>query len=188
MREKPNKQIVLKGEFCALIPIMEKDFEDIIRLRNREKNRYFLNQKINLTLEQQIVWYQDYLGRENDIYWGIWKDCDTFIGTIRIYNIQESECEEGSCIVDEEYAKEAPYAVEAKYLLTKYAFDTLGIDKIVNFNKADNKVMNSLSKRQGFQLIKEVIFEGEKFNYYVLEKQRFEREKIEQMLQYWKAR
>lgn len=188
MKEKPNKQVVLKGEFCTLIPIEERDFGDIIRLRNREKNRYFLNQKSELTWEQQKKWYQDYFGRDNDIYWGIWKNRDTFIGTIRIYNIREGECEEGSCIVDEDYAKEAPYAVEAKYLLTKYAFDTLGVARIININKADNKVMNSLSKRQGFRVMDEVFLEGEKYYYFILEEKNFEREKIEKMLQYWKTR
>lgn len=188
MREKPDKHVVLEGEFCTLVPIREQDFESIIRLRNREKNRYFLNQKTELTLEQQKKWYEDYLVRDNDIYWGIWKDKDTLIGTVRIYNIHGDTCEEGSCIVDEDYAKEAPYAVEAKYLLTEYAFRTLRLKKIVNINKADNKVMNSFSKQQGFKLVKEVMMDGCRFYYYVLDEQDFQKEKVENLLQYWKAR
>lgn len=188
MRERVDKQIVLKGSFCTLIPVREQDFKCIIRLRNMENNKYFLHQQSDLTLEQQEKWYKDYLDRDDDIYWGIWKDDDTFIGTIRIYNIKGEMCEEGSCIVDEVYSGEAPYAVEAKYLLTEYAFRTLGLKKIVNINKSDNKVMNSLSRQQGFVLAEEIVKDGCRFNYYILEEQNFKKDKIEKILQYWKTR
>lgn len=188
MREMLNKQIVLQGDFCTLIPIREQDLEAVIKLRNREKNKYFLHQESNLTLEQQKGWYEDYLIRDNDIYWGIWKKNNTFIGTIRIYNIEGDECEEGSCIVDENYAREAPYAVEAKYLLTNYAFETLKLKKMINVIKADNKVMNSFSRQQGYKLMKEIMLGESTYNYYVLECGDFEGEKIEQMLEYWKMR
>lgn len=185
---KLDKKMILVGDFCKLIPIEPKDFETFIELRNREKNKYFLNQNYDVTLEGQRIWYNNYLERDNDIYWGIWRDEDTIVGTIRLYNVNGDTCEEGSCIIDDIYSKEAPYAVEAKYLLTKYAFENLGLKQIVNENKKDNRVMNSLSKQQGFRFIKNVFIGDAEYNYFILEVGDFQKEKIEKLLNYWKER
>lgn len=185
---KLDKNCILIGHFCTLIPVLPKDFERIIELRNREENKYFLNQKYDITFEEQCIWYEKYLERVDDVYWGIWKSDDCLIGTIRLYDVEEDSAEEGSCIIDNQYSKEAPYVVEAKYLLTRYAFEQVGVKKIINRNKKDNKVMNSLSRQQGFKLQRIIDINGMEYNYYVLVVDDFQQEKIEKVLDYWKKR
>lgn len=185
---KPDKNICLNGRVCSLIPIMKKDLPLVVELRNREKNKYFLNQKHDITIAMQEDWYREYQRRENDIYWGIWKNENIFIGTIRLYNIESDICEEGSCIVDERYAKEAPYALEAKYLLAMYAFRTLGIRQMINEIKVDNKVMRSLAKQQGYRLSKQVEIDGTPYLYMILDADLFAEEKINRILNYWGER
>lgn len=182
------KQKKIEGVFCDLIPVMEIDLSEIVTLRNQERNKYYLHQESDITLEQQKVWYQDYSGRKDDIYWGIHNKKGELVGTIRLYDIREGYCEEGSCIVDERYAKEAPYAIEAKYLTIKFAFDILHLKQMINENKKDNKVMNSFSKQLGFEKIKTVMIRGAEFNYFILTPERFQEKKIRQILDYWENR
>lgn len=185
---RPDKGIRLDGVFCSLIPITEKELPLVVELRNREKNKYFMNQAYDITLESQKKWYQDYQKRDDDVYWGIWNRENIFVGTIRLYHVKGEVCEEGSCIVDERYAGEAPYAVEAKYLLVCYAFQTLELRRMVNEIRTDNKVMNSLAKQQGFRLEKLVDIGGVQYNYMVLDSDRFAGDRIRRLLAYWKER
>lgn len=185
---KLDKDIQLDGVFCSLIPITEKELPLVVELRNRKKNKYFMNQAYDITLESQKKWHQDYMKRDDDIYWGIWNREYIFVGTIRLYNVEGEVCEEGSCIVDERHAKEAPYAVEAKYLLSRYAFQTLGMRRMINEIRTDNKVMNSLAKQQGFRFKKLVDIGGVQYNYMVLEAERFAGDRIRRLLDYWKER
>ena len=188
MERKLDKNIRMDGVFCSLVPIGEKDLPLVVELRNKEKNKYFMNQQYDITLEMQKQWYCNYLKRENDIYWGIWNKTGCFIGTIRLYHMEGDSCEEGSCIVDENYAKEAPYVVEAKYLITEYAFRDLRMRCMINIIRMDNKVMNSLAKQQGFQLIGVVDIGGVPYNRMIMYADRFARDKIKKILDYWKER
>ncbi len=182
------KHNIINGIFCDLVPIRETDLNDIVMLRNQERNKYFLHQESDITLEQQRIWYQKYCIRKNDIYWGIHNKKEKLVGTIRLYNIGNGFCEEGSCIVNENYAKEAPYAIEAKYLTTQFAFQILHLNQIVNENKRDNRVMNSFSKQLGFVKVKTVTIRDTEFNYFVLTPEQFQKEKIQQILEYWSNR
>lgn len=186
IHEYRNKKI--EGIFCDLVPVGEQDLIHIVHLRNEKRNKYFLNQNADVSLEEQKSWFEEYLRRTDDIYWGIWNKAGQMVGTIRLYNIGNDQCEEGSCIINEKYSKEAPYAVEAKFLSTVFAFDELKLNKMINENRIDNKVMNSLSKQIGFQLEKIVEIRGVQFNYFTLLAEKFEREKLLRIINYWKER
>ena len=87
-----------------LIPLNEKFLPDIVRLRNQDRSKYYLNQNLVLTLDMQKKWYNDYLKRLNDIYWCIQNKEGIIIGTIRLYDITKSDCNQGSFILDENYS------------------------------------------------------------------------------------
>ncbi len=80
-------------------------FEDVIRLRNQKESKYFLNQNYDLTVEMQKEWFKEFLLRENDIYWAACNKQGDVIGTIKTYNIERSQCEQGSTIIDAERKK-----------------------------------------------------------------------------------
>lgn len=188
MEKRADKNLRLEGLFCRLTPVTEKELPLIVNLRNREKNKYFLNQKSDITLKMQEEWFLEYQKRENDIYLGIRNRNNVFIGTIRLYNIEGDTCEEGSCIVDERYAREAPYAAEAKYLLTQYAFHVLGMQRMINEIRVDNKVMKSLARQQGFLPVKQVEIGGAMYCYMVLDADRYSGERLKRILDNWKER
>ncbi len=182
----------IEGKCIDLVPLTPNDAENIVNIRNEQKNRYFLNQKYELTVEGQKKWYESYLERDNDIYWCIYNKQGEFIGTVRVYDIDKDKdlCDQGSFMIDEEYAEGAPYALEAELLSLDFIFDILGINNVINEDRSDNKIMNNLSKKLGFVFKKNTIINDVEYHYYVLtlEDYKKNREKFARIIDYWNAR
>ena len=176
------------GKIVDLSPVAEKDLADIIRMRNDPKMMYYLNQPMEITLDSQKAWYEKYKERTDDLYWTI-KDKDGLVvGTNRLYDITADKCDQGSLMVDTRYSRTAPYAAEAIMLSLDFAFDVLGVETIVNEDRYDNKNMNSLSRRFGFQFLRETDIRGVTYNYYELQRNTYKREEIEEILNIWLSR
>ena len=75
----------IAGKTVILRPVTADYAEDIINLRNKPRNMYYLNQASVLTLEEQKVWLESYNRSVDDIYWCILDQKEIFIGTIRLY-------------------------------------------------------------------------------------------------------
>lgn len=182
----------LVGKSIDLVPFSLIEIVNVVEIRNRKRNKYFLNQTYELTVEGQCKWYESYVERKNDIYWCIYDKEDNFIGTIRVYDIDENNdmCNQGSFMIDEERAGGAPYALEAEILTLDFIFDELKIGTVINEDRADNKVMNNLSKKIGFKFIKETIINEIEYNYYLLNKEDYykNREKFSTVVDYWSER
>lgn len=198
MTFKEREAIILKsredgqavgGSYIDLYPCKLKHGETFVRLRNQEKSRYNLNQKEVLTIEKQNAWYCDYEVRNNDLCWCIYNKAGNMIGTIRLYNIEldGSRCNLGSFIIDKAYAMSGPYALEALLLALDYCFDFLQIHKVLNDDRIDNKNMNSISRRIGFQFIKEFERNDARYNLYELTKATYKRAVMEKLLDKWIA-
>ncbi len=182
----------IEGVCIDLVPFTEVDAENVVEIRNREKNIYFLNQACILNVEGQLKWYRSYLERDNDIYWCIYNKKNEFIGTVRVYDIDEESdlCDQGSFVIDEELAKEAPYAIEAELLSLDFIFDVLKINHVINEDRSDNKIMNNLSKKLGFVLKKNTVINEVKYNYYILSSDDYKknRDKLAKIIEYWGCR
>lgn len=180
------------GRLLSLVPVSEEHFELIIRLRNKERNRYFFNQQSELTFQGQEQWFREYLLRDNDIYWVLSNQEDKLVGTMRLYDIDKAEglCSQGSFIVDENYADEAPYALEAELLSLDFAFHVLQLQGVVNEDRGDNKIMNNLSKKMGFEFVKHTYLNNIEYNYYILKRENYlkARGKIDSIVEYWVRR
>lgn len=178
----------LTGKIVDMSPVTEKDLVDIIRMRNDPKMMYYLNQPMEITLDSQKAWFEKYQERTDDLYWTI-KDKDGLVvGTNRLYDITADKCVQGSLMVDTRYSRTAPYAAEAIMLSLDFAFDVLGVETIVNEDRHDNKNMNSLSRRFGFQFLRETDIRGVTYNYYELQRNTYKREEIEEILNLWLSR
>ncbi len=169
VREYRNR--IIMGLCIDLVPVKEEFFHDIVGLRNQEKTRHFLNQQFLLTIDMQREWYQKYMERSDDLYWCIRNKEGVVVGVIRLYDISSVSCTQGSFILYEKYSMGMPYALEAEILSLEFAFEKLGVNFIINEDRGDNKAMNSLTKKMGFQFEKEVEVRDEKFNRYILYKE-----------------
>lgn len=189
---KEYKEKVLLGQCLDLVPLSTEDSDKIVALRNKDKNRYNLNQDYVLTKENQDAWYQQYKDRTDDLYWCIFEKDGRFLGTIRLYEIDENNktCRQGSFIIDDEYSKEGPYALEAIIRTLDLAFGTLALEKVYNDDRADNKVMNNLSKKFGFVFEKEILVKEVPYNLYSVTEEQYQkkREKIQALIDYWATR
>ena len=182
------RQKDLTGKIVDMSPVTEKDLADIIRMRNDPKMMYYLNQPMEITLDSQKAWYDKYKERTDDLYWTI-KDKDGLVvGTNRLYDITSDKCVQGSLMVDTRYSRTAPYAAEAIMLSLDFAFETLSVQTIVNEDRHDNKNMNSLSRRFGFQLLRETDIRGIAYNYYELQREMYKRNEILEVLNLWLER
>lgn len=177
---------IISGTFIDLVPLKKEHFVDVVRIRNQEKSKYFLNQNFDLTEKMQSEWYEEYLKRDNDIYWVICDKQGTVIGTERLYYITSDSCEEGSTIIDEAFAMKGPYSVETILLAMDFAFEVLKVKTIVNTDREDNKNMNSISQKVGFSLIKKIEIRGVPYNYYELSSDHYKRSKLLQVIGFWK--
>lgn len=182
----------IAGKTVILRPVTADYAEDIINLRNKPRNMYYLNQASVLTLEEQKVWLESYNRSVDDIYWCILDQKEIFIGTIRLYGIDMNGefCEEGSYAVREEVADEAPYAVEAKMLILDTAFETLQIRKVINDNRIDNKIMNNMDDQLGFDAGWKREIKGTEHIHRTLTAQDYwkNRSKFFRLVEYWSER
>lgn len=167
------REKTISGKSIDLVPLKECFLEDVIRLRNQKDSKYFLSQQDDLTMEMQKKWYAEYLRRNNDLDWMVCNKQGNVVGTISIYEIAPEKCNRGRAIIDENYKTERPYAFETFILSTKFAFNVLGVNTIINANKEDNDVMNSISHTIGYDVVREVEIRGVKHYYYELNKETF---------------
>lgn len=190
VKEYRNKTI--EGVCINLVPINESHFERIVNLRNKDRNVHSFNQTKKLTIDDQKNWYEAYLKRDDDIYWAIFNKSGILIGAIRVYDIKPKEdiCEQGSFMIDEDYADEAPYAIEAMLMSYDFIFNVLKVNHAINQDREDNKVMNSLSKKLGFEFVKTKYINGVPYNYLILKKETYEqkRAKFAMIIDYWRDR
>ena len=178
----------LSGKIVDLSPVTENDLIDIVRMRNDPKMMYYLNQPAKITLESQKAWYEKYKERTDDLYWTIKNKDGLVIGTNRLYDITTEKCEQGSLMIDTHYSRTAPFVPEAIMLSLDLAFDVFGVHTIVNEDRHDNKNMNSLTKRFGFQFLRKTDIRGIAFNYYELSKETYRRTEVEEVLKLWLER
>ena len=182
------RQKDLTGKIVDMSPVVEKDLADIIRMRNDPKMMYYLNQPMEITLDSQKAWFEKYRERMDDLYWTIKGKDGLVVGTNRLYDITADKCVQGSLMVDTRYSRTAPYAAEAIMLSLDFAFGVLGVETIVNEDRYDNKNMNSLSRRFGFNFLRETHIRGVAYNYYELQKGTYKRDEIEEILNLWLSR
>ncbi len=190
VQEYRHKEI--NGVCIDLVPFEMKYAEEFVSMRNSERNKYFFNQQVNLTVESQKVWYEKYLSRPDDIFWAILNKRGKFIGTTRLYDIAPdgSILEQGSFMIDERVAKEAPYAIEANIMCLDFAFDVLKVKEIINRDRNDNKVMNNLSRKFGFRFIRDTEVNGVPYRYCLCNHEDYMsvRDDIYSLIKYWSER
>lgn len=180
---KKYRDTIIEGKCIDLVPLKEALLPMVVELRNQKRSRYFLNQSILLTLDMQKDWYNKYLERFDDIYWCIRNKENVMIGTVRLYDITEEACIQGSLIIDEKYSMGMPYALEAEILTIDFAFHVLNVNKVINDDRHDNKMMNSITKKMGFTFEKMIEIDGVPYKYYILEKSDSKTDKYKAILE-----
>lgn len=184
------KTIKIIGSIVDLVPYTNDYLHEVVVLRNTSRAMYYLNQEKELSEKEQRKWYDNYLKKNDDIYWVIINKKEEFIGTTSLYDInyQQGSAEKGRLVVSKEKSLEGPYTLESELLLINIAFNNLDLKYITTSVKADNLEMQSINKRLGFQFYREVIIRGEAYNQYRLLKADFKSEYFDKIINHWRKR
>ncbi len=151
-------------------PVSAADLQFVVDMRNQEKSKYFLNQIDDSTLESQERWYCSYELKNDDIYWVYCdKETDKRLGTIRLYNVEKSECEIGSSTADQNADNAYLFFMEAHSLVIQFAKEILNIQKIHADTRTDNKFVDMVLRKLGFEFKKVVDIRGADYNYYEMD-------------------
>lgn len=91
--------------FCeplTLQPLEHRDIEILMRLRNDKQLSQYLRKIKFITPEIQEKWFQDYLNEQNHYCWSIIFELRT-IGSLAIYDIEDTKAEIGKIMIDPKY-------------------------------------------------------------------------------------
>lgn len=136
----------------------EADIEELRVLRNKE-SQYFLSE-VEILPEQQKQWYKKYQLKTNDIMFKVVKksNSEEFVGAIAVYDIDEKKhtAEVGRTVIDKIKAPEKGIGMEATKAVCKFAFEKLGIKKIVASVLKTNERILKVDTRVGFTIVGEI--------------------------------
>jgi len=144
--------MLIYGKNIDLRPVEIDDAEFILSLRIDPKLNQYLSPVEN-DLEKQREWIKNYRLYSRDLYYIIQNKEQKSVGTIRIYNIQGNVFCWGSWIVVFEARKYASF--ESAFLLYRYAFLGLGLNKTDFDIRKDNKITLNFHHKFGAKIFGE---------------------------------
>jgi RimJ/RimL family protein N-acetyltransferase len=132
----------ISGIKTILKAIKISDALDICGLRNNEANNIYLSSQLQINVEQQEEWINEYLSRKDGEYFVIHNLDAKIVGTISLYNASNDSAEFGRYICNNPIN-----AIESEFLLLKYGFESLNLNRIYCKTVfANTKVWNQHTK------------------------------------------
>lgn len=128
---------VLKNEDRIMRPVTMSDAEFIVRLRNQPHVKGRVHDSV-IDVQSQKAWLEAYFKRENEYYWIIETLDHRPIGTESLYNYnsETNTIESGRWVL---LANERINLIASTIQFFDFAFDVLGVDRIVFDIVATNK-------------------------------------------------
>lgn len=156
MKTKSKQQgsvVFLQGKRLRLRPNDITDVDRYTRWINDEEIRSFLGSVFPTTKLQEEDWLREKQKQTDCVQLAIETNKGTHIGGISIFRIHwiDRTAETGTMIGDKKYWNDG-YGTEAKMLLLKYAFETLGLRKIHSRAYAYNERSINYSLKCGYQI------------------------------------
>ncbi len=145
----------VKGSKTNLVEISENDADVIIELRNSPSINKFLSSSKKIETQEQIAWIRNNKAKADNFYFKITDLKNNFFGTISIYNITDNQGEFGRFI-----STSPLHAVEAQYLIIKFGFETLNLNRIYCHTVIDNKSVWNQHYKFGFVDNENFVFDG----------------------------
>lgn len=120
------KDYYFKGILTGLKIVDEDDASDICNLRNNPKYNQFLSSSKTITIGCQKEWIRCNRIKKDNVYFKIIElQTNRTVGTISLYNCLDKEAEFGRYICEQTIQ-----AIEAEYLILKFGFDILKLNRI----------------------------------------------------------
>lgn len=179
---------VIIGDCIDMVPYGEQHDSEVVRLRNLPDVRYFLNLSEPANVEGQASWRMGYEKRDDDIMWLLRDKSGRFCGTNRLYDINKDAAEKGSQIVDPDFARLLPAALESEVRIIEIAFKILKVPSVIATIREDNEKVKSMNNRFGFAPDGRDDIRGIQYLRYKLQKSDWKPEPFRVILAQWAKR
>lgn len=154
---KDYKNKILYGEEIILRPLLEKDLDScLIWLKDPEINKYLKQNYEDLTMKQELEWFNYIQGSNNDIVFAvITKKNQRYIGNCALHKInwQEKTCEFGIVLGEKVYWNKG-YGSDATRIIIKFAIEDLLLSKIILHVFEYNLRARKVYENCGFKFVK----------------------------------
>ncbi|MBR6308334.1 MAG: GNAT family N-acetyltransferase [Lachnospiraceae bacterium] len=147
-----DKALRLESERLLLKPITEDDTERILAIRNSDYVRGNFFYRKEITAEEHLNYVRNKCETGDVFYFTVTdKSAGKVIGVVYLQHYEpEEKAMESGLFFDAESPKGKGYATEAYRLLDKYAFETLGLKKLVARVICYNKASVHLHEKMGY--------------------------------------
>lgn len=146
---------IIEGEIAYLEQVSPKFFPDIVKWRNTERIKRFINQPQLLTLEMQRYWYEHIYAEKDDecLYIMVDKATKQPFGTMGMndLNLVERSFVSGHYLVGEDKYLQSVAVLETGRTFTEYCLNELGCEKIYCHIVKDNKKVINMHMKSGFK-------------------------------------
>jgi ribosomal-protein-alanine N-acetyltransferase len=144
---------VLKGSLVTLAPIEPEHLPTFCRWLADPEVTQFLSHQNPYTLKEEEAWFEAVTVSERDVIWGLFVQ-DAHVGSIGITRIdwRNRRGVTGILIGDRSWWGRG-VAGEAMRLRTRYAFEELGLEKLVTYVNEGNVASRRALERAGYQTV-----------------------------------
>jgi RimJ/RimL family protein N-acetyltransferase len=147
--------LFLKGKFCQLREITEKDLPKLLTWRNKEHVLINMEHQAIISPEEHAKWYQ-MIRKEGVYYFIIETHLEKPVGTIYFSSITEDQGAECGLYIGEEDYLGTGITLEASKLLIDYAFNIKKLHYLFAKVKKSNAAIISYNESLGFKIAKEL--------------------------------
>lgn len=124
----------LKGTYVDLISATVDDAEFTLAIRQDPEFTKYLP-RINNTMKEQREWLKSQRNKSGDYFFVVWDKEKNRIGTIGIFDLDEEPGKAGRLAL----RGNALQNIEAQYLIFKFAFIEMGVERLWGVIYADNR-------------------------------------------------
>jgi RimJ/RimL family protein N-acetyltransferase len=142
---------VIEGSLITLAPVEPEHLPDFVRWSRDPRGMRYLGMVRPLTMADEEQWYKRMTTSETDIVWAILRD-GQMIGNTALHAIDWRNRNAISGIWIGEVAQHGKgYGGEAMRLRTAYAFNELGLEKVMTMIFAENEASRRAAERAGYR-------------------------------------
>lgn len=152
-----NHNFVIFDHPIKLRQVQQEDLNYLISWRNKnEIRKWFFNQE-TISLNQQEIWFKNYLNNDKDIMFIIEEvqDIKAPIGSCALYNInsETQTAEFGRLIIGDFNARKKGFGLKSVKLICNFGFSYLGLTKISLEVFKENSSAIRIYQQAGFESI-----------------------------------
>lgn len=151
---------MIEGVTVDLRKMDESDIEQVRIWRNSKEVSEHMLSRNSISQEQQVKWFQSVKENDSQIYFIIQSKSGSKLGVVNFNSIdKKNRTAEPGLYIGDLKERNSLFGMEAYFLLLKYGFEQLDIEKVYGTALASNPTALKMNKSFGYT-IEEVVKKG----------------------------